>query len=323
MSSHSNREEGDGAYERKQEHTSVLVPEVVALLAPKDGDVVLDATVGSGGHSEALLEAARITLVALDADPEAVAHVSHRLMPFGRRAQVIEANFADAEEALQKAGVTRIDRALFDLGWRREQLSQGKGFSFLADEPLNMSYGTMPRSGFTATDILNRFSETALADVFFGYGGERYARRIARAVVEARGKAPVETTAQFIDVVGGAVPGGYRRGRTHFATKVFQALRIAVNDELRALEQGIRGAWNLLAPGGRMAVITFHSTEDRAVKNLFKVLALEGLPAAPGSAAQAGGTLLVKKPLTAGIQERAENPSARSAKLRGIEKNLS
>lgn len=314
MPSHSNREEGDGAYERNQEHVSVLPAEVIALLALSDNDVVLDATAGAGGHSEAIIQSARVRLIALDADPEAVKGVSHRLVPYGRRAhnaRVIEANFADCAQALKGAGVEHIDRALFDLGWRREQLAQGKGFSFLADEPLSMSYGPVPRSGFSAAQILNAWSETALADVFFGYGGERYARRIARAIREARERAPLTTTAELIAIVRGAVPAAYRRGRTHFATKVFQALRIAVNDELRALEQGLRGAWGMLAPGGRLAVISFHSTEDRAVKNLFKEFAA------------AGGAVLTKKPIIAGAVERAGNPSARSAKLRGVEKNLS
>jgi len=169
----------------------------------------------------------------------------------------------------------------------------------------------VPASGFTAKEILNTWSEAALADVFFGYGEERYARRIAKAIVEVRRTRAIETTRELTDIIARAVPAAYRHGRLHFATKTFQALRIAVNDELRALERGLRGAWNILSGNGRIAVISFHSTEDRVVKRLFREFAEEGR-----------GQLLVKKPLTATAEELAGNPSARSAKLRGIEKVL-
>ena len=293
----------------RESHRSVLTAEVLELLLLKDGMTVLDATAGAGGHSEAMLERARIRLYAMDADPLAVGAVSKRLVPYGSRVSVLEANFADLEAALGTLGIRRIDRALFDLGWRREQLFSGKGFSFEGDEPLDMSFGEAPRSGFKAADILNTWSEEALANVFFGYGGERYARRIAKALMQARKEAPVATTEKLVRIIASAVPAGYRRGRTHFATKVFQALRIAVNDELRALEKGIRGAWNILTPGGRIAAISFHSIEDRVVKNLFRTLALEG------------GSLVTKKPVIASLEERRSNPSARSAKLRVVEKD--
>lgn len=308
------REEDDAAREREMEqefHRSVLTAEVLELLDPRDGMSVLDATAGAGGHSEALLKHARVRLVALDADPVAVSAVMRRLARYGERVLVLEANFADLEAALARAGVESLDRALFDLGWRREQLGLGRGFSFEGNEPLEMSYGKRPRSGFTAAEVLNRWSEEALSNVFFGYGGERYARRIAKAIVQARKEAPISTTAELVALIGDAVPAAYRRGRAHFATKVFQALRVAVNDELRALEEGVRAAWKLLAPGGRLAVISFHSIEDRAVKNLFREFS------------QGEGSILTKKPRTAGLSERRENPSARSAKLRAIEKAAS
>jgi 16S rRNA (cytosine1402-N4)-methyltransferase len=177
------------------------------------------------------------------------------------------------------------------------------------DEPLDMSYGARPASGFTAAEILNSWDEHVLADVFFGYGEERYARPIARAVVERRAEAPIETTQELAEIVRAAVPARARSGRINPATKTFQALRIAVNDELGSLEKGIRGAWNLLAPGGRIAVISFHSIEDRAVKNLLRDLAQDEK-----------GRLLSKKPVAASKEELTTNPSARSAKLRGIEK---
>jgi 16S rRNA (cytosine1402-N4)-methyltransferase len=181
------------------------------------------------------------------------------------------------------------------------------------DEPLVMSYGTRPRSGFTAAEILNGWSEKTLADVFFGYGEERYARRIAAAVVARRALKPFETTMELNEVVRDAVPAAYRRGsasrRIHPATKTFQALRIAVNDELGALDSGVRAAWHALACGGRIAVITFHSIEDRAVKRLFAAFVKKG-----------EGKLVYKKPLTPSAEEIKSNHASRSAKLRAIEK---
>jgi 16S rRNA (cytosine1402-N4)-methyltransferase len=298
----SQREEGGEGREQAsvrtaKAHAPVMLKEVVAMLAPRAGDIVLDATYGQGGHSKALRASAKITLIALDADPAA-----------GKG--VINANFADLGKVLDDLGVTKIDKALFDLGWNMGQLDSGRGFSFLRDEPLNMSYGIEPRSGYNAAEILNSFSEKTLADIFFGYGEERYARRIARAVVERREIQPFKTTIELVEVIRDSVPAAYRRGRLHFATRSFQALRIAVNDELRALEQGLRAAWQHLSPGGRIAVITFHSIEDRAVKRLFASWAKGG-----------HGALLVKKPLVASAAETKSNPASRSAKLRGIEKS--
>ena len=290
-------------------HTSVLVEEVLSLLKPKKGEIVVDATAGQGGHSEALLKAAHITLIALDADLSAVKATSERLKRFGSRATVINANFADLDAVLAKVGVEQADAILFDLGWRSEQLASGKGFSFLQNEPLDMSYGERPRSGFTASEILNTWDEKVIADVLFGYGEERYARRIAKAVVERRKTAPIETTIELVEIVRDAVPPGYRHGKIHPATKTFQALRIAVNDELRSLEEGLKAAWKRLAEGGRVAVISFHSLEDRVVKRFFADLAKKKK-----------AELLTKKPISATRSEVITNPSARSAKLRGIKK---
>jgi 16S rRNA (cytosine1402-N4)-methyltransferase len=171
-----------------------------------------------------------------------------------------------------------------------------------------MSYGPEPASGFFARDVLNRWSETAIADVLFGYGGERYARRIAKAVVERRKFAPFTTTFELVELVRDAVPAGYRHGKLHCATRTFQALRIAVNDELRVLESGLKAAWEHLSCNGRIAVITFHSIEDRIVKQRFAAYA------------KAGGRVLFKKPQTPSRAEIISNPAARSAKLRAIEK---
>jgi 16S rRNA (cytosine1402-N4)-methyltransferase len=301
MPHHSRREEGGEVRERKQErthkeHTSVMTAEVVAALAPKAGEVVVDTTYGRGGHSKALKAAAKIKLISLDADP-------------GAGKGVVEANFGDLKAVLAAQKIKTIDKALFDLGWNMTQLSAGRGFSFMHDEPLNMSYGTTPRSGFTAAEALNEWSEDTLADVFFGYGEERYARRIAKAVVERRKVKPFETTLELVEVIRDAVPAAYRRGRLHPATKTFQALRIAINDELGALKAGLSGAWDALSCGGRIAVITFHSIEDRIVKRHFAELVKSGQ-----------GKLLYKKPLTASTSEVKTNPPSRSAKLRAIEK---
>ena len=291
------------------EHQSVMLPEVLALLALRDGDTVLDATAGAGGHAGAILQAANVRVFALDADKSAVLRVGARLTPFGDRAEVIEGNFSDAKHLLAKAGVTQIDKALFDLGWNRGQLFSGRGFSLMQSDPLLMSYGTVPASGATAREIVNEWSEATLADIFFGYGEERYARRIAREIVATRETLPIETTEQLVDVIGRAVPAVYRRGRLHFATKSFQALRIAVNDELGVIDRGVRAAWSLLSPGGRIVIITFHSIEDRAVKRLFAAFAKSG-----------EGIPVTKKPIPASREESLKNPSARSAKVRCIEK---
>jgi 16S rRNA (cytosine1402-N4)-methyltransferase len=245
-----------------------------------------------------------VTLIAIDADPAAVLATQKRLP----HARVIEGNFGDLGHILKKEKIETVDKVLFDLGWNMTQLTAGRGFSFLTDEPLNMSYGTNPASGFTAAEIVNTWSEKVLADVFFGYGEERYARRIAKAIIERRKIKKIETTIELVEILQDAVPPAYRHGRLHPATRSFQALRIAVNDELKSLEKGLESAWNILTPCGRIAVITFHSIEDRIVKRMF------------ASYAKKGGHLIFKKPVTATREEIAHNPSARSAKLRVIEK---
>src|SRR3989338_5426754 len=207
---------------RDDAHQSVMIAEVLKLLEPKKGEVVVDATYGQGGHSRLIVAAAKVTLVAIDADPAAGVHV---------------ANFADLPEVLKKLNIKKINKALFDLGWNRGQLQSGRGFSFQNDEPLNMSYAPAPRSGFTATDILNTWSEKAIADVLYGYGEERYSRPIARAIVARRKLQPIKTTIELVEIIRDVVPPAYRHGRLHPATKTFQALRVAVNDELRSLEQ--------------------------------------------------------------------------------------
>ena len=308
------REEGSFARQQKLgkvegSHLSVMPKESLELLDIKAGELVIDGTAGEGGHSyEILKHSPKARVLAFDADPAAVASARKRLAQFGERAEVVEANFSEIEKVLAKKGIEKINKALFDLGWNSGQLSSGRGFSFLTDEPLNMSYGKKPASGFTAAEALNEWDEETLANVFYGYGEERFARRIAKAVIERRAIQPIQTTFELVEIVRDSTPRPYHKGRIHFATRTFQAMRMAVNDELGVINTGITAAWTHLSPGGRIAVITFHSIEDRAVKRLF------------AGFTKNGGRLIVKKPLIPSKAEIITNPRARSAKLRVIEK---
>ncbi|HEY4510873.1 MAG TPA: 16S rRNA (cytosine(1402)-N(4))-methyltransferase RsmH [Candidatus Paceibacterota bacterium] len=290
-------------------HTSVLTNEIVEFLNPRGGDVVLDATLGGGGHTEALLARPRVTVVGIDADEEAIARARGRLGRFGERVLFIHGNFRDVRLLLDAAGVESLSHALFDLGMSSDQLeSSGRGFSFMRDEPLTMTFGE-PQIGIDARTLLNEWSEESIANVLWGYGEERYAKRIARTIVQTRDTSPIEKTSDLVALVERSVPALYRRGRTHPATKTFQALRIAVNDELAAIEKGLTDAVSLLSKGGRIAVISFHSIEDRAVKKVLKNLTVRGSVLS-----------LTKKPLTPTFEEKGRNPRARSAKLRVAEK---
>jgi len=314
-----NREEGASVRERKsgasgetRKHVSVMLKEAVEMLNLHDGEVVIDGTAGQGGHSEALLKAAKVSLLSIDADEAAVAGTRERLSKLGSRAkdaQVVEGNFKDILHVAHAHGIKHADKILLDLGWNMGQLESGRGFSFLHDEPLNMSYGKHPASGFTAVEIVNGWEEKTLADVFFGYGEERFARRIAKAIVERRASAPINSTLELSEVISDSVPAIYRHGKLHPATRTFQALRIAVNDELGVLEKSLHDSLHLLAPGGTLAVITFHSIEDRLVKQTFAKWAKEGK-----------AELISKKPIQASSEEIAHNRPSRSAKLRGIRK---
>ena len=209
---------------------------------------------------------------------------------------------------LEKRGITKITKALFDLGWSSYQLDSGRGFSFSRDEPLLMTY-SKEGALVTAATIVNEWQESTIADIIYGFGEERYSRKIAKAIVERRQKKPFTTSAELAEFIKTVVPPPYAHGRIHPATRTFQALRMAVNDELGALHAGIRSAFEMLGPGGRIAVISFHSVEDRAVKHLFASLEKNGV-----------GKRLTKKPIVASADELKSNPRARSAKLRVIEK---
>lgn len=299
-----------GAPERDAGHSPVLLHETVQGLAIREDDVVVDATLGGAGHARAIAGQLgnRGTLIGFDLDEAAIARAQEALQGARPRIVLVQANFRSMREELLKRGVRGITKALFDLGWSSYQLDSGRGFSFMRDEPLEMTYAKGGAS-LTAAVVVNTWSEQTLADVLYGFGGERYSRRIARAIVERREKKPFTASRELAEAIAEATPRAYRRSRIHPATRSFQAIRIAVNDELGAIAEGLQAAWELLEPGGRIAAISFHSLEDRTVKHLFA-----------GWEKKGEGKRLAKKPIAAAPEETARNPRARSAKLRLIEK---
>ena len=267
---------------------------------------MIDGTVGMGGHAEALLTASApdVRLLGVDADPEALRRAAARLARFGPRATLAHGNFRDVARVAAAHGVTVAGGALLDLGVSSYQLDEsGRGFSFQRDEPLDMRLD--PTRGETAADLVNALDEATLARLVYEYGEERYARRIARAIVRRR---PLRTTGELVAAVRAAVPRAAWPKRTHVATRTFQALRMAVNDETGALRQSLQEIPGLLAVGGRLGVISFHSGEDRIVKQTFRALAA------------ANYAELEPSPLTPGDDEVRANPRARSAKLRVLER---
>ncbi len=289
-------------------HEPVLVEETVAMLQPSRGGLFVDCTVGLGGHSRALLEAGATRLLGLDRDPEALRRAAESLRAWGDRVELVHADYRDLEQVLDARGIAGIDGGLADLGVSSMQLdAEGRGFSFRRDEPLDMR---MDQSGgATAADLLAAVDEQELANVIFQYGEERFSRRIARAIVAARRAGPIATTGRLAQIVRQAVPQrGYQR--IDPATRTFQALRIWVNRELEGLDTFLARAVRRLLAGARLAVITFHSLEDRIVKHAFRALA----------AGEAALQVLTRKPLTPGDAEVSRNARARSAKLRVIER---
>lgn len=294
----------------EQGHVTVLLNESVDHLMVEPTDVVVDATLGGAGHFKKLLELLneKGTLIGIDADEDAIARAQAVVDADTRRnkptVHLIQGNFRDMEQQLADLGITGADRILFDLGWSGFQLARGRGFSFLTDEPLLMTYGD-PEEQQTAADIVNSSSEEAISEIIFTFGEERFARSIAKAIVAERKRKKLLTTFDLVRAIEKGTPAWYQHRRLHPATKTFQALRIAVNDELGALRDGLAGALSLVHDGGRIAVITFHSIEDRIVKGMLRDAAYEGR-----------GCLANKKPIGPSEEELKENPRARSAKLR-------
>jgi 16S rRNA (cytosine1402-N4)-methyltransferase len=289
-------------------HEPVLLAETIQLLDPSRGGLFVDCTVGLGGHTGALLAAGASRVIGLDRDPTALALASASLAAWGDRVELVHADYRQLGDVLDARGVDGVDGALADLGVSSMQFDmEGRGFSFRRDEPLDMRMDQT--SGPTVADLLQSVDEQELANVIFQFGEERFSRRIARGVVEARRLSPVATTGQLAQIVRRAVP---RRGyqRIDPATRTFQALRIWVNRELEGLDAFLVETSRRLRAGARLAVITFHSLEDRVVKHTFRALA----------AGEAALRVLTRKPVTPAEAEVGRNPRARSAKLRAIER---
>ena len=290
-------------------HVPVMTAEVLANLRPQGGGLFVDCTVGLGGHARALLEAGASRVIGLDRDTDALAEARLTLAKWSDRVDLVHADYRSFADVLDRRNIARVDGALADLGVSSMQFdAAGRGFSFQRDEPLDMR---MDRTGGeTAAALVARSDEQDLADVIFQYGEERFSRRIARAIVHARAQAPIATTGRLADIVRRAIP---RRGpaRIDPATRTFQALRIWVNRELDGLDRFIETAARRLRAGARLAVVTFHSLEDRIVKHTLRALA---------HGDEAVVTVLTKKPLIPSDDEVRANPRARSAKLRAAER---
>ncbi|MHB1163050.1 MAG: 16S rRNA (cytosine(1402)-N(4))-methyltransferase RsmH [Minisyncoccota bacterium] len=296
-------------------HDSVLMTEVLEALDVQPSDTVVDATLGGAGHFAALLAALGEggIIVGIDADAAAVergreAYALDR-RPHRPVAHIVNDNFRNLAHVLERLGIGQVDKMLYDLGWSGYQIASPRGFSFQTDEPLLMTYG---EGGETAADIVNSSSEEELADIIFTYGEERFARGIARAIVAARAKERILTTDTLVAAIKSGTPHWYHERRINPATKTFQALRIAANDEIGSLREGLAAALAALAPHGRLAIISFHSIEDRVVKTVLRDAAEAGL-----------GMLTPKKPIVPSRAEILLNRRARSAKLRVFERGVS
>jgi len=300
-------------------HRPVFEREVVELLQPRPGSLIVDGTCGGGGHTQALLESGADVL-ALDQDPDAVEHASNQLARFGRRVAVRQANFRYAASVLDELGIPTIAGVLLDLGVSSRQLENAeRGFSFVRNGPLDMRMD--PRTKLSAATIINEYSEEQLTRLFRELGEEPAARRIASLIVKMRKTFPFRETLPLAGTIEKLIG---RHGRHHPATRVFQALRMEVNDELGALEEGLRVLTARLEPGGRIAVIAFHSLEDRIVKNFFRDHSREWLDRPEWPAPQRNPDydlkLITPKPVEPGEEEQRTNPRSRSAKLRVAEK---
>lgn len=300
-------------------HEPVLLHEVIDILVKQDAESALkspwflDCTLGGAGHALAITKALKgeLNIIGLDRDEEAIERARSILTKNVNTGKVILEceSFRNLDKVLDRHHITGVDIILFDLGISSDELdNSGRGFTFKKDEPLLMTMGDPAKYPFTAKDVVNDWDEEVIADIIFGYGEEKFARRIARAIVNYRSKKQIATSGELAEIVKMSVPAFYRRGRIHPATKTFQAFRIAVNDELKALEEGLAKGFAKLNKGGRMVVISFHSLEDRIVKNFYK------------EQIKNGGHIITKKPIIPTEEEIVGNPRSRSAKMRVIEK---
>ncbi|MDD2365564.1 MAG: 16S rRNA (cytosine(1402)-N(4))-methyltransferase RsmH [Desulfuromonadaceae bacterium] len=305
-------------------HLSVLPDEVIRFLNPMDGKTYLDGTVGGGGHSALILETAqKALLVGIDRDQTALASAAERLSPHSSRIRLLHGDFANLSALLGSIEISSIDGFILDLGVSSHQLdTRERGFSFQQDAPLDMRMDNS--SGRTAADLVNNLPEAELERIIIEYGEERWAKRIAAFIVKERTGSPVNSTFRLVDIIKGAVPKAKWDERIHPATRTFQALRIAVNTELESLERGMRAALDLLKPGGRGVIISFHSLEDRIVKHIFREYA-EGCTCPRQFPVCVCGNkprvrILTNRPVTGSESEIEVNQRARSAKLRAVEK---
>ncbi len=298
-------------------HIPVLLNEVLESLDIKQNDIVFDGTLGNGGHAQAICKKLGNggKYIGVDLDKDAIEASKKVLSDLNKEinAEIIlrEDSFRNLDGVLDSVSVGNVTKILFDLGTRMDQIVDSeRGFTFRNDEQLLMTFKKDPNTGnTTAREILNEWEQKSIADIIYGYGEEKYARRIAAAIVEKRQINPIETTLSLVSILDEVLPERYKRGKTHFATKTFQAIRIAVNDELEALKDGLEKGFERLESGGRFAVISFHSLEDRIVKRFFR-----------DKYTQKKAIRINKKPIIATQAETKENPASRSAKLRVIEK---
>ena len=296
-------------------HKSVLLMEAIDGLEIKSGDIFVDGTLGGGGHSEEVCKrfGHSVVMIAIDLDPSAISRATSRLSSLNCNIRYAQGSFRNIDTILDSLNVKGVDKILLDIGLSTNQFEDsGKGFSFQKDEPLNMSYGSTgsPQvAGLTAREILNNWDEENIRTILESYGEEKFAYKIAKAIVERREERPIETTFDLVEIIKSATPAFYHHRKIHPATKTFQALRITVNDEIESLKDGVRKGFERLNPKGRLAVISFHSLEDRVVKDFFRAKEDEGF-----------GKRVTKKPIVSTKEEILINPRARSAKLRIIEK---
>ena len=294
-------------------HKTVLLQETIDGLHLRNKSIIVDSTFGGGGHSAEICKKFPNTkIIALDQD-ESVFAKKEKFKDCN--ISFHNENFRNIDKVLEREGVSEVDGIIFDLGLSSDQLeNSGRGFSFMKDEPLFMTMKDIKDNlplpeDVTAHDVVNTWSEKSLADIIYGYGEEKFSKRIAKGIVEARAKQKIQTTFDLVKIINDVVPAVYRRGRLHFATRTFQAIRIAVNDELGALSEGLEKGFKILKKGGRVAVISFHSLEDRVVKRFYKAKVIEGR-----------AKLINKKVILGSSNEIKNNPRARSAKLRILEK---
>lgn len=294
-------------------HKTVLLQESIDGLDIHKGDIFVDGTLGNGGHTEEVCKRfdRDITAIGIDMDTEALERSKVRLESQGFKVLYAEGSFRNIDKIIEKLGFAKVDRILLDIGLSSNQFEESnRGFSFQKDEPLIMSFKKdLTEENLTAREIVNNWDEENILAIISGYGEEQFAYRIAKAIVRYRQLKPIETTSELVDIIMSATPKFYHHRHIHPATKTFQALRITVNDEIESLKEGVRKSFDLLNPGGRLAVISFHSLEDRVVKQYFNEYDKDGY-----------GKKVNKKPIIATDEEMEENPRSRSAKLRIIEK---